>query len=65
MWANLRNNYYGCTLADNEMIGFRDNKFNDLLHFDRSELKNLHELDREACLKLFEKYNKMKKKKLY
>jgi len=65
MWANTRNNYYGCTLKDNELIGFRDNKFNDVLHIDRSKIDNLHELDRDECLKLFEKYNKMRHKKIY
>ena len=27
MWANISKIYYGCTIADNEIIGFRDNKF--------------------------------------
>jgi len=27
MWANIDNIYYGCTIKDNESIGFRDKKF--------------------------------------
>lgn len=30
MWANIRKIYYGCTLADNAGIGFRDYAFNDI-----------------------------------
>ncbi len=59
LWANIEKVYYGCTLKDNEMIGFRDDKFNELLSIDRSKLYGtgrVTELDREACLKLFEHY---------
>lgn len=59
LWANIEKVYYGCTLKDNEMIGFRDDKFNELLSIDRSKLYEtgrVAELDREACLKLFEHY---------
>ena len=30
MWANISKIYYGCTIADNEIIGFRDNKFDQI-----------------------------------
>ena len=48
--------YYGCTIADNEMIGFRDNKF-DQIFGGRDKLGDyMQEIDREACLRLFEEY---------
>lgn len=60
MWANIDNIYYGCTIKDNEDIGFRDNKFNSFLNIDRKKIAFLHELDRDVCLELFEK-SKIKK----
>ena len=30
MWANISKIYYGCTIKDNEMIGFRDKKFDEI-----------------------------------
>lgn len=63
MWANISKIYYGCTIADNEMIGFRDNKF-DKIFGGRDRLGNyMEETDREACLKLFDDYNKMNAQK--
>ncbi len=65
LWANIRNIYYGCTIQDNEIIGFRDKRFNEILNIDREKLENLYELDRVVCLELFDKYNKMEKKENY
>ena len=31
LWANIEKVYYGCTLVDNEMIGFRDEKFEEMM----------------------------------
>ena len=59
LWANIEKIYYGCTLKDNEMIGFRDDKFNALLSINRSNLYEsgkVTELSRDACLRLFERY---------
>ena len=59
MWANIEQVYYGCTIEDNERIGFRDKKFDELFG-GREKLKSyLKEMDREACLELFEEYNQM------
>lgn len=56
MWANISKIYYGCTIADNEMIGFRDNRF-DQIFGGRDKLPGyMTELDRAACLHLFEEY---------
>lgn len=59
MWANISKIYYGCTIADNEIIGFRDNKF-DQLFGGRDKLGDyMTEVDREACLRLFQDYSRM------
>ena len=60
MWANIRRIYYGCTIADNGSIGFRDDKFNELFE-GRDRLGDyLTEVDRAACLELFAEYNALK-----
>ena len=59
MWANISRIYYGCTIADNEIIGFRDNKF-DQIFGGRDKLGDyMTEVDREACLCLFHDYSEM------
>lgn len=59
MWANISKIYYGCTIADNEIIGFRDNKF-DQIFGGRDKLGDyMTQVDREACLRLFQDYSSM------
>ena len=59
MWANISKIYYGCTIDDNAIIGFRDAKFNDLFK-GRDKLDDyLIEVDRDACLHLFDDYMQM------
>lgn len=56
LWANISKIYYGCTIADNGRIGFRDDKFDGILS-GREKLANLLvPLDRDACLALFDEY---------
>lgn len=56
LWANIRHVYYGCTIKDNALIGFRDDYFNDIFS-GRKELGDfLIQLDRDACLALFDDY---------
>lgn len=56
MWANIKKVYYGCTIEDNGLIGFRDDKF-DKIFGGREKLKEfLEEFERDKCLKLFEEY---------
>lgn len=59
MWANIEHVCYGCTIKDNSEIGFRDERFDELLG-GRERLRDyLEEMDREACLKLFEEYGSL------
>ena len=61
MWANISKIYYGCTIEDNAIIGFRDEKF-DKIFGGREKLKDyLIQIDREECLKLFDEYKNMDK----
>lgn len=62
LWANLDKVHYGCTIEDNAMIGFRDEKFDELFG-GRDKLKDfLVQTDREACLELFQEYLKLPRK---
>lgn len=57
MWANIDKVYYGCNLADNAKIGFRDEKIDGVLRRDAELYEEfLEEGGREECLKLFEEY---------
>ena len=56
LWANIDRVYYGCTIADNEEIGFRDQKFDDMKGGREALADYLVCLDREACLELFDLY---------
>ncbi|MBR2710075.1 nucleoside deaminase [Candidatus Saccharibacteria bacterium] len=59
LWANIDKVYYGCSLADNEEIGFRDDKIDKLLDRDDKLYGSLLEQkEREECLKLFKEYKK-------
>lgn len=59
MWANIDKVYYGCTIADNGKIGFRDDKFNEIFG-GRDRLGSLlTQLDRDKCLELYEEYIEM------
>lgn len=61
MWANIEKIYYGCTIKDNDDIGFRDDKF-DKIFGGREKLTDyLICIDRDKCLKLFEEYKNMDK----
>ena len=59
LWANIEKVYYGCTIKDNSIIGFRDEKF-DKLGGGREQLAEyLTCIDRDACLELFRAYQSM------
>lgn len=58
IWANIKTIYYGCTKEDANNIGFRDDIIYDYLKGENKNLVNLENIDREECLKVFDKYNK-------
>ena len=60
MWANIGKVYYGCSLTDNEEIGFRDARFDEMMG-GRPGLPEgfAEERDREMCLEVFREYKKM------
>ena len=63
MWANIGKVYYGCSLADNEGIGFRDNKMSKMLGRDDKLYDGfLEQRGKEECLKLFGEYRGMEKR---
>ncbi|MBO4849127.1 MAG: nucleoside deaminase [Clostridia bacterium] len=62
MWANISKVYYGCTIEDNASIGFRDKVFDRMFGGRKAFGDYLVELDREACLKLFEEYMSLGRK---
>lgn len=66
LWANINKIYYGCTISDNEFIGFRDEAFYELLSLSTDKLKNkLVQIDRDECFKVFAEYNAKKDKVNY
>ena len=58
IWANIKKIYYGCTKEDADKIGFRDNMIYEYLSGENKKLINLEQIDREECIKIFEKYQK-------
>lgn len=59
LWANIEHVYYGCTIADNAMIGFRDEAFDKKFGGREAFADYLTEVNREECLQLFADYNAM------
>lgn len=56
IWPNIKKVYYGCTKKDAGDIGFRDDMIYDYLKGKNENLIELKELDRDECIKTFEKY---------
>ncbi len=64
LWSNIRKVYFGCNIVDTEKIGFRDKVFYEMNASGQKD-QLLHELDREACLKLFAEYQNISNKTNY
>ena len=63
LWANIGKVYYGCTLKDNSIIGFRDERMSHVFgDCEGLPAGFLEEHDRELCLELFNEYVKMDKR---
>lgn len=56
IWANIKEVYYGCTKEDAGEIGFRDDIIYDYLKGKNNNLISLKQMNREECIKTFEKY---------
>lgn len=65
MWANIDRVYYGATIANNAEIGFRDERFDDLLGGRENIEDYLICIDREVCLELFSEYNALEGHVIY
>lgn len=63
LWANISKVYYGCNIIDTEDIGFRDKVFYEMT--DEKKKEFVTELDRKACLKLYDEYKKITDKVNY
>lgn len=61
MWANIDKVYYGCTIKDNDDIGFRDDKFDKIFGGRDKLTEYLIMTDREACIELFNEFRGLDK----
>ena len=59
LWANISHIYYGCTIKDNALIGFRDEKFDNLFSGREALGGVLIPMERDACLALFDEYRNL------
>ena len=66
LWANVNKIYFGCSISENDKIGFRDEIFFKYLSLSTDRMKDrLIQMDHDACVKLFEKYAAIKDKVQY
>lgn len=59
IWANIKTIYYGCTKEDAGKIGFRDDKIYEYIKGKNNGMLEKIQIDREECIKTFEKYQQM------
>ena len=59
LWANIDKVYYGCTIEDNAIIGFRDEEFDNRFGGRENFSDYLEQVDRDECAKLFEEYKSL------
>lgn len=66
LWANIDKIYYGCTIQENDMIGFRDEIFYKNLSISTEKMKDkIVQVDHEECLDLFREYMDISDKTSY
>ena len=62
LWANIKKVYFGCDMQDAQKLGFRDKQFQEELS---TEQNNIFQVDRQDCLKVYERYKQLKNKADY
>lgn len=66
LWANINHIYFGCTIAENDLIGFRDDVFSQTLQINMDKLADkITQIDHEECLQLFKEFMKIQNKTMY
>lgn len=66
LWSNINMIYYGCTIQENDMIGFRDEIFYKNLSISTDKMKDkIKQIDHEECLALFREYMLITNKTMY
>ena len=66
LWSNINHIYYGCSIAENDMIGFRDDVFSKTLEINMEKIQDkISQIDHEECLQLFRDYMKITDKTMY
>lgn len=66
LWANIDKIYYGCTIQENDMIGFRDEIFYKNLSISTEKMKDkIVQIDHDECLDLFREYMDISDKTSY
>jgi len=61
IWSNIKEIYYACTREDAAKIGFRDDLIYEYLKGNNQDIIELHQIDRDACIETFEKYEQENK----
>ncbi|MGN1066464.1 MAG: nucleoside deaminase [Candidatus Fimimonas sp.] len=66
LWSNINHIYFGCTIAENDVIGFRDDVFSQTLQINMDKLADkITQIDHEECLQLFKDFMKIQNRTMY
>ena len=66
LWSNIEKIYYGCSINENDMIGFRDEVFYKNLSISTEKMKDkIVQIDHDVCLELFKEYMGITNKTMY
>lgn len=56
LWANISKVYYGCSIAENGRIGFRDDRFDQIFGGRDKLVGFMEQIDHKECEELFDEY---------
>lgn len=65
IWANIKDVYYSNTKKDAKNIGFRDEMIYEYLNGNKKDVINLHHIEREDALEVFDEFKKIDDKIMY